>query len=155
MTTPDIFADGEDSANSFLNAPSGQGDGPRMVKRTATVADSASVGTVYGMIPFNKGAQFSYGGTTIIPTNLDTATLLTLDVGYIYNDNDTSSNINDDNAFVDNSTTGRAGGVIAFSAVAGKTFEATADGWLVVTTAGGSVTTAGTMTADAIISYQS
>lgn len=155
MTTPNIFAAGEDSVNSFFNVPSSEGDGPRMVVRTATVADSASVATIFGLIPFNKNAEFSYGGTTITTTALDTATLLTLDVGYIYTDNNTTSNINDDNAFVDNSTTGRAGGVIAFSAFAGKTFKATANGWLVVTTAGGSVTTAGTMTASAIISYQS
>lgn len=155
MTNPDIFAAGEDSTNSFLNSPSGQGDGPRLVVRTATVADSASVATVYGMIPFRKGAQFSYGATTVITTAIDTATLLTLDVGYVYKDNDTSSNINDPNAFVDGSTTGRAGGVIFFDQIAGKTFEATADGWLVITTADGSVTTAGTITASAMISYQS
>ena len=61
MTTPDIYANGE-GVNSFLNAPSGQGDGPRLVIRTAAVADSASVGTVYGMVPFNKGAEVHYNG---------------------------------------------------------------------------------------------
>jgi len=155
MTTPTLYADGE-NANSVFNVPSGLGDGPRLVTRTVTVADSASSATTYGVIPFNKGAQVCFGASTlIVPTALDTATLLTWDVGYVYTDNDTTTNINDTDAFVAASTTGRAGGVIEFSAVAGATFVATDDGWITITTGGGSVTTAGTMVLNTVLSYQS
>ena len=155
MTTPDIFATGYTaSAEAFLNAPTGQGDSPRLVIRTAAVADSASVGTVYGLVPFNKGARVHYNGV-IAHDQLDTATLMTVDVGYVYDDNDTVTNINDPDAFVDGSTGPRAAGVIEFNAPAGATFEATDDGWIVLTiAAGGSATQAGNITFNGMISYQ-
>lgn len=154
MTTPDVFANGySNSADAFLNAPSGQGDGPRLIVRTVPVADSASVGTLYGLVPFQKGARVHYNGVVAVD-QLDTATLMSVDIGYVYNDNDTVNNINDVDAFVDGSTTPRAGGVIEFNAAAGATFEATADGWITMTILGGAATQAGNATFNGMISYQ-
>lgn len=153
MTTPDVFANGEDSANSFLNAPSGQGDGPRLVIRTATVPDSSSVGTLIGLVPFQKGARVQYG-SVVATAQLDTDTLISIDIGFVYDDNDTSANINDVDAFVDGSTTARAGGVMEFTNQVGTTFEATAQGWITATILGGPVTLADDLTFNGTISYQ-
>lgn len=152
MTTPDVYATGE-SANSFFTAPSGQGDGPRLVVRTATVPDASTTGTIIGMVPFNKGAILQYGSALAVD-DLDTATDVTLDWGWIYSDNDTTTNINDTNGFAAAATTAQAGGILRPTATAGATFEATADGWIAVTTGGGSTTTAGDITFNGTISYQ-
>lgn len=152
MTTPDVFATGE-GVNSLFNVPSGQSDGPRLVVRTATVPDSSTVGTIIGLVPFQKGAILEYGSTLAID-DLDTATDVTLDWGFIYTDNDTVNNINDTNAFAAAATTAQAGGILRPTATAGATFVATADGWIAVTTAGGSTTTAGDITLNGTISYQ-
>ncbi|CAB4214558.1 hypothetical protein UFOVP1454_49 [uncultured Caudovirales phage] len=154
MTTPTIYATGE-GVNSFLNAPSGVSDGVRLVTRSAVVADSASSGTIYGMIPFTKGAQICPGSLTLTTSAIDTATLITLDIGYVYESPDTTNSISDPNAFVDASTAGRAAAVVNYSAVAGATFVAGSNGWITVTTGGGSVTTAGTFDMSVMLSYQS
>lgn len=153
MTTPAVFATGEDSANSYFNAPAGQGDSPRLVVRTATIPDSSTVGTIIGLVPFNKGASVSYGSALAV-ADLDTGTDVTLNWGYHYADNDTVTNINDADAFAAAATTAQAGGVVRPTATAGSTFEATANGWVTVSIAGGSTTTAGDITFNGIISYE-
>ena len=120
MTNPDIFAAGEDSTNSFFNVPSGQSDGPRVVVRTATVPDSTTAGTVIGLVPFQKGARVQYGSALAV-ADLDTATNVTLNWGYVYKDNDTTTNINDPDAFAAAATTAQAGGVLRPTATAGST----------------------------------
>jgi len=152
MTSPTLFADGYSAADSFNLAPSGIGDGPRYVRRIATVPDSTSAGTTFGMFPFQKGARIAYS-SKIITSDLDTDTAVTLNAGYIYSDNDTSTNINDTDAFIA-AGTGASAGVLSFTAVAGATFEATADGWMIVEIAAGTVSTAGTIEFDGLISYQ-
>lgn len=154
MTTPDVFATGYTaSAEAFLNAPSGQGDSPRLVVRTATVPDDSSVGTVIGLVPFNAGASIDYGSALTV-ADLDTSTNVTLNWGYIYDDNDSVTNVNDVDAFAAAATTAQAGGILRPTAVAGATFVATASGWVAVTIAGGATTTAGDITFNGTISYE-
>ena len=74
----------------------------------------------------------------------------------MYKDNNTSTNINDTDAFVDGSTAGQAGGMISIAddgALAGLNFEATADGWITLTVQAGPVSTAGTGTFNLLVSY--
>lgn len=153
MTTPIVLATGYTDATNDVNfAPSGQGDGPRVVVRSAVVADNATVGTTYGLVPFQKGMSVDYG-TKLITSDLDTTTNVTWNYGYTYLDNDTTTNINDTDAFI-SAGSGQAAGVIGFNEGAGATFVATAPGWLTATLAGGPVTTAGTITHNGTISYQ-
>lgn len=153
MTNPAIFATGEDSTNSFFNAPAGQGDSPRLVVRTATIPDSTTAGTIIGLVPFNKGASLDYGASLAV-ADLDTATNVTLNWGYVYKDNDTVTNINDPDAFAAAATTAQAGGVLRPTATAGATFEATADGWITVSLAAGPTSQAGDITFNGVISYE-
>ena len=150
MTTPDIFADGENE-DSFFHAPSGQGDGPRSVVRTATIPSGTTAATVIGLVPFNKGAIVDYGSALAI-ADLDTATNVTLDWGFIYDDDTTFTN--DPDAFAAAVATAQTGGVIRPSENAGATFKADANGWVAVTTAGGSTDTDGDITFNGTISYQ-
>lgn len=153
MTTPTILANGYSNAETDVNlAPSGQGDGPRLVVRTAVVSDNATEGTTYGLIPFLKGASVDYG-SKLITSDLDTTTNVTWNLGYVYLDNDTTTNINDTDAFI-SAVSGQAASVISFDEVAGATWVATAPGWITATLAAGPVTTAGTVTFNGIISYQ-
>lgn len=153
MTTPIVLANGYTDAELDVNiAPSGQGDGPRLVIRTAVVADNASAGTTYGLVPFQKGMSVDYG-TRLVTSDLDATTNVTWNYGYIYLDNDTTTNINDTDAFI-SAVSGQSASVISFDEGSGATFVATAPGWTVATLAGGPVTTAGTITHNGIISYQ-
>lgn len=153
MTTPIVLASPYTDAELDVNiAPSGQGDGPRIVVRTAVVADNASAGTSYGLVPFQKGVSVDYG-SKLITSDLDTATNVTWNFGYIYLDNDTTTNINDTDAFI-SAVSGQSASVIGFDEGAGATFVATAPGWLIATLAAGPVTTVGTITFNGTISYQ-
>jgi hypothetical protein len=153
MTTPTVLANGYSDAEVDVNlAPSGQGDGPRVVVRTAVVADNATAGTTYGLVPFQKGASVDYGAK-LITSDLDTATNVTWNFGYTYLDNDTTTNINDTDAFI-SAQSGQTAGVLGFDEVAGATWVATAPGWLTATLAAGPVTTAGTVTFNGTITYQ-
>lgn len=152
MTSPAILADDYYSADSYALAPSGQGDGPRYVRRIATIPDNTSVGTIIGLVPFQKGARVAYS-SKIITSDLDTDTTCTINVGYVYEENDTTTNINDEDAFIATGSVASAA-VLSFTAVAGATFVATANGWVTATVAGSAVVTAGTLEFDGLISYQ-
>jgi len=153
MTTPDVFPSDQDTVNPFLKAPSGPHDGPRVVVRTATVPDTSTTGTIVGLVPFRRGARLQYGSALAVD-DLDTGTDVTLDWGFVYDANDTVTNINDTNAFAAAAATAQAGGVLRPTAVAGATFEATADGWITVTTGGVSTNNPGDITFNGTISYQ-
>lgn len=152
MTTPTIFAAGyTDSEQAFLNAPGGQYEGARTVKAVATVPASTASGTVIGLVPFAKGATFMYDSVLAL-TDLDTGTNVTFTAGYVYDDNVTYTN--DPDAFVTSNASAQTGGLVRFDATAGTAFVAEADGWLAVTTGGGSTTTAGTITYLGSVTYQ-
>jgi hypothetical protein len=135
----------------FLNTKVDRSGALRMEYFTATIADAASVGTQIGLVPFQKGARFVQGASTFHVTDIDTGTNVTLNLGYVYDDN--SNNTNDSNAFATLVTSGQAGGLITFDEHAGLVWEATAPGWIVAEIAGGAVTTAGTIKGQAVLSY--
>ena len=148
MTVPTIFAE---ESESILIAPVLRNGGAQHVRRTATIPAVTVVTTIIGMIPFQKGARVNYGGTQVLVADLDTATNVVLDVGFIYTDDTTFTN--DPNAFIAGSAVAQAGGIDLFDATAGFTFVAEAEGFITITTSGGSTTTEGDITIDAIISY--
>jgi len=133
MTTPTIYpTEFSGTYTDYLNAPSVDRSGAmRLYTNSISVPDTTSSGAVIGLMPFNKGARLGYGSVVAFG-DFDTATNVTANVGYVYEDNDTTTNINDVDAFIAASTAPQAGGVAEFSAAAGVNFEATADGWVVV-----------------------
>ncbi len=152
MTTPGIFASPyANSPDAFLSAPSGQGDGPRVIVRTATIPASTTAGTVVGLVPFNKGASLQYGSAVNYDV-LDSGTVVQAAFGYVY-DADTVFT-NDPDAFNAANDIANTGGVQRPTSTVGATFVAEADGWLAVTLSGSATDTAGNITFNGTITYQ-
>lgn len=152
MTTPAVVPTkyaGDDG--DYLIAKIDRSGALRSETVSVTVPDASSVGTVVGLVPFRKGARFNYGASSIYAADLDTATSVTLNVGYVYDDNTTYTN--DDDAFATLSTAAQAGGFVTFDEVAGFDFDAEADGWIAVTIAGGATTTEGDIDAQIALTY--
>jgi len=147
MTTPTLFSDV--AANAFVAKSEPQGVIAQ--KFTLTLPLAAAAGTNCGLIRFQKG--FSLVGLSLVATDMDTATTLVLDVGYLY-DGTTGE---DDNAFFNDSDIGQdAGSVvwpIADGLLTGTSFTATDDGYLSLTTRGEAIEVAGTITGIATFTY--
>lgn len=154
MTTPTIYPAefNPSTGDVFARAPGLKTGATQLVLAKATVPAETATSTVIGLIPFNAGARVSYA-SRINVADLDTGTDVTLDVGYVYDDNTTYTN--DPNAFIAASTVAQAGGIDLFDATAGFQFIAEADGWIAVTTGGGATDTEGDIEIEAIISYDS
>ena len=147
MTTPTIFSDV--ASNPFQAKVEPQGVIAQ--KAIATIPAATAAATNIGMIRFEKG--FSLTGLAVVSDDLDTATTVTLDVGYLY-DGTTGE---DADAFFDGIDIGQdAGSVIwpiADGLLTGESFVATGPGYLSVTVATGPTTTAGDITLIAQFTY--
>lgn len=141
MTTPDIFADGyTNSADAFLNSPSGQGLPDRPVRATVTVPAATASGDVIGLIPFQKGASLEMGSGALLTADLDTGTDVDFVLGFVYDDDTTFTN--DPDAFITlNTGLQAAAALVPFDGTGGFTFVAEADGWIAMTLSGGQPTT--------------
>lgn len=146
MTTPSILAD------TAGNARVDRSGAVRSMKAAATVPASTAADTIVGMIRFEKG--FSLDQLAVVSEDLDTATNVTLDVGYVY---DSASLTDDPDAFFDGSDIVQdAGSVVwpvADGLLTGAGFEAAGPGYVVVQTKGASTTTEGDITVKALFSY--
>ncbi len=137
MTTPTILPSiYAGTAADYRVAKADKAGGPRLQYTTVTVPVSTATSTVIGLIPFQKGARLSYGGTQLYVENIGDSSL-TLDVGYHYATG--SSETDDPDAFASALTTGQAGGFITFDEATGLSWVAADDGWITVKT-GGSIT---------------
>jgi len=151
MTTPSIAptAYAKDSTD-FLKSKVSRDGNMVLAAGSVSVPSSTASGTVIGLIPFQKGARLGYG-SRVHTADLDSGTSVTFDIGYVYDDNVTYTNVA--NAFVAASTTPQTSGMIEMTAAAGMTWQAAADGWIAITTGGGSTTTTGTVTFNLELSY--
>ncbi len=148
MTTPTLFSDV--AANAFQAKREPQGVIAQ--KFSLTLPVSTAAGTNCGLIRFEKG--FSLVGLSLKASDMDTATTLVLDVGYIY---DSASFTDDDNAFFDDTAIGQTGTSvvwpIAGGLLTGVSFTAEGDGYLSLTTRGESIEVAGTVEGIALFTY--
>lgn len=153
MTNPAIYANGTSSLATFF-APSGLGDGPRLVVRTAAIPATTSVATIIGLIPFQKGALM--GPASVYFDDLDTGSTVTVNWGYIYTANDTVTNINSTAAFAAGATTPQAGGKLSETSTSATAAQwvATSPGWITLDIAAGPTTQTGNATFKGTISYQ-
>lgn len=117
------------------------------------VADSASAGTTYGLIPFQKGFRISYGSKFFTP-DLDTDSNVTWNLGYMYEDTAVAGAASDADAFA-SALSGQAAAVLSFDEEEGMSFVADGNGWVVAALAAGPVTTAGTVEAVIDFTYDS
>lgn len=154
MTTPTVLPTGfAGDDTDFLKAVVDRQGVPRLVQGTVAIPTSLATASNIGLHPFRKGARLCYD-TALHITDVDSGTNVTLDVGYVYDDD--ASYSNDTDAFVDGSTAPQTGGFIlptgSTGSVTGMTFVAEADGWFVAQN-NVPTTTAGTLTFNMKIAY--
>ena len=130
MTLPTIVPteyDGTD--NDFLKTKGVDRSGAvRMINGAVTVPTATVADTIIGLVPFNKGAKFSLNDKTFHVGNIGAGTTV-VNVGFVYDD---AALTDDPNAFVSASTAAQSGDFIAIDEIAGYTFEAEGNGWLVI-----------------------
>lgn len=145
MTLPTIVDTQYDAAvTDFLKVKSDRSGSQRLYDGQISIPAATAALTTVGLIPFNKGAQFHIDPTSIYLDDIDTATTVTVSVGYIYNDN--TNNTNNLTAFTTTSTVGQTAGFVVPNNPLGLTFRATADGWVVLQLLTGPTTTTGNVT---------
>ena len=150
MTAPTVFSDVAGTATNTFSAKS-EPQGVLAQKFVLTLAAAVAADTNCALIRFQKG--FSLTDLSLVATDMDTATTLVLDVGYLY-DGTTGE---DDNAFFNDLDIGQdAGSVIwpiADGLLTGTSFVATGPGYLTLTTRGEAIEVAGTVTGIAKFTY--
>lgn len=152
MTTPSIVSSKYAGTSAdFLKAKIDRSGACRNEYFTVTVPGSTSTSTVIGLVPFRKGARFVQGASQLYTADLDTGTDVTIDIGYVYDDNVTYTN--DPDAFASALTTAQTGGLITFDEFAGLSWQADGDGWIAITTGGGSTTTSGAIKGQIVLAY--
>jgi hypothetical protein len=149
MAIPTVFSDV--AVNPFI--AKGEPQGVIAQKFTVTLPAGLTAGTNIGLVRFQRG--FSPVAMAIVATDMDTATTLVLDVGYMYDSASTGSDVL--NAFVNDSTIGQSAGSLiwptAGGLLTGTTFTAAGDGYLSLTTAGENIEVAGTITGYVLFTY--
>ena len=146
MTTPSLYPSKFAGSSLDFNKTKQLNDGGmQMQQGTVSVPSSTASGTVIGLVPFRKGFSFSAGSSYIYTADLDTGTSVTFSVGYVYDDNTTYTNAA--SAFASAVTTPQSGGAITLAptTAAAIGWVADADGWIAITTGGGSTTTTGSV----------
>lgn len=152
MTTPTVYPTKYTATSADFNRAKIDRSGATRVEYVSvSVPSSTAASTVVGLVPFRKGARFVQGASQLYTADLDTGTSVTLDIGYVYDDNTTYTN--DPDAFASAITTAQTGGLISFDEFAGLSWVAAADGWIAVTTGGGSTTTTGAIQGQVVLAY--
>lgn len=147
MTTPTIFSDV--AANPFMAKRETQGITSE--RAVALIPAATAAATNVGMHRFQPG--FALTALAIVSDDLDTATNVTLDVGYLY-DGTTGE---DDNAFLDGLDIAQDAGSRVWPVddglLTGVSFVAVDDGYLSVTIQDAPTTTEGNITTLAQFTY--
>ncbi len=149
MTTPSILSD----AVSARDAKVDRSGAVRSQSANATVPATTAADAFVGLFQFDTG--FSLDHLAIVSEDLDTATNVTLDVGFVYDDDTTFTNVPD--AFFDGiDIVQDAGSVvwpIADGLLTGTGFIAQGPGHIVAQIKGAVTTTEGDITAKILFSY--
>lgn len=150
MTTPTILSD---VGAQLKGARVDRSGAVRSQRAVAVIPASTAATTIIGMVRFEKG--FTLEQFALASDDLDTGTTVTLNVGYVYDDN--TNNTNAPAGLLSASTIAQAGGSyvwpVAAGLLVGPSFTATADGWLTVQVQAGPTTTAGNLTMNTLFSY--
>lgn len=151
MTLPTLYPTGYlGTTNDFLHTKVDRSGAIRSMRGSVSIPNGTLTAVVVGLAPFNKGESLNYG-SRIYAADIDTASAVTLDIGYVYSDNTTYTNVQD--AFVAASTAGQAGGMIEMTSLAGMTWSAAADGWICATVRAASTGATGSLTFNLGIAY--
>jgi len=151
MTLPTIYpTQYAGTTKDFLKVKCDRSGAARTNAGTVTVPSGTAFTTIVGLTPFNKGARFTIGSTSVACGNFGAAST-TVDLGYIYSDNTTYTNNVD--AWASAATAPQAGGFVSVDEVDGISFVAEADGWIAVTINTANADAEGAITWNFIESY--
>lgn len=150
MTTPSIVPTGyAGDSSDYLKAKVDRSGAVRVISGSVAIPASTATDTIIGLAPFEAGMKLGYGSRVYV-TDLDSSTNVTLDLGYVFSDNSTYTNVLD--AFVAASTAPQAGGMIEMTNSAGMTFSAGGNGWITAQV-NAATTTTGTIVFNLAVAY--
>lgn len=131
MTTPSIVPTKYQGNDLDYNKTKGNPDGNvTQVVGTVSVPSGTAATTIVGLVPFNAGASFVIGSTSVYCGNFGAAST-TVDLGIIYDDNVTYTN--DVDAFASAATAPQSGGFVSIDEFTGLTTVTQGNGWLAIT----------------------
>lgn len=152
MTTPSQVATGYAGDYTDYNSTPGKRDGSiTIVSGTATIDNGTTAGVFVGLIPFNKGARFHVNDKSFHVSDIDAGTDSLVNFGIVYDDNTTYTN--DVDLFVLQDDAGQSGDFVPLTNTAWMTFEAEADGWLVMENDVNTTEAEGTITFNVGVQY--
>lgn len=152
MTTPTIVGPQySGTSTDFLKVKEDRSGAARLYSDIISIPSGTAAASTVGLIPFNKGARFKLDSASIYVDDVDSGTTVTTTVGYVYDDNVTYTN--NLTAWASSATTAQSGGYLAINQLAGLTFVAQANGWVVLQILAGPTTTTGNVSFDILGSY--
>lgn len=148
MTLPTVYPTNfNGTTNDFTKVKSDRSGAMRSAVFTVSVPVATAAGAVIGLIPVKKGFRINLKGSEIVAASLDSTNTVTTSIGIVYSD--TVNNTSVPAQYNSASTTARAGGTFTLlTTYAAKSYVATGDGWLAVTTAAASTDTLGAITGE-------
>lgn len=153
MTTPGIVpTQYVGLTKPWLLAPVDKGGKEQLVAGTVSIPALTATDTIIGLVPFQPGARFKIDSASVYSADLDSSTNVTMDIGYVFDENSTYTN--DLDAWVSASTAPQAGGFLTVDEVEGLTFVAGGNGWLTAQV-NAATTTTGLITFAVTVSYDS
>lgn len=153
MTTPSIIPTQYVGLTyPWLQAPVDRSGALRMVEGAVSIPATTATDAIIGLVPFQAGARFHIDGASIWSADLDSSTNVTMDIGYVFDQDATYTN--DLDAWVSASTAPQAGGFLTPDEKEGLSFVAGSNGWLTAQV-NAATTTTGTITFQVAVAYDS
>lgn len=130
MTTPSVLPPNFDGTDTDFSKTQGvdRRGAARIQQNTVTIPAATAANEYVGLIPFNKGARFNIQDKSVYVESIDSTASVTLNLGYVYDDDATFTN--NPTAWVAGDDSGQAGGFLTITNEDGIVFVAEADGWL-------------------------
>lgn len=152
MTTPTVVPSGyQGDFTDYLNAPGSRKGDIRQISGTVTVPNATAAGVFVGLFPVQKGARFSVHDKSFHVSDIDSGTDSLVNFGIVYDDNTTFTN--DVDLFVTQDDAGQTGTFAVINNTAWMTYEALADGWVVMENDVNATEAEGTVTFNVGVQY--
>lgn len=154
MTLPTVVPSGFDgTVNDFNRCKADRSGALRSSNFLVTTPAVMTAGTVIGLVPVRKGARLHLAACRVTSDDLDTGNAVTASLGIVYDD--TVNNTSVPAQYVGTGSTALSAGaaMTLLTTDAADKYVVTGSGWLAITTAAASTTTAGTIHGVVAITY--
>ncbi len=151
MTTPTVLPTQYDGTyKDFLKVKCDRSGAARMVVGAVSVPNLTAADAIVGLFPFNKGERVHLNSNSIYCGNFGAGST-TLNVGYVYDDNNTYTN--DVDAWATLSAAPQSGGFVTVDEKEGLSFVAEASGWVIAQLKATAADATADITFQAIVAY--